>query len=147
MKRMILMVSLAAASPLLAAPPQDAIKDLCAKGTTWRIPVANAVIKHPEAPVKIDGKVDDAVRICNCTADMDGKVMGVWVRAYRSDEIRASVKQPAVKGGPVINDPRGSGGAVPFYLANASCVRVSSPTVALASVDNAIESWGTWVKE
>ena len=127
-------------SPALAGPAES-IKDVCAKGNVWRLPLPPPGWDTIEAPIKVDGKAGDMVRICNCTPDVAGKTTGVWVRAYSSD---AAIEQ-AKKALKITAAPKdkAQSGVTPYYLPNLSCLRAGTPTIILAPVDK-VETWGTF---
>lgn len=143
MIRLLPVTLLVVAAPLFAAPPSEVIKDVCSKGNVWRLPLPPPKWSTVETPIKVDGKPEDALRICNCTPDIDGKNMGVWLRAYRSDESFTQSRKATDAKQETDPSKDGAGGAVPYYLPNLSCVRASSPTIVLGPTDK-VETWGTW---
>ena len=112
----------------------------CSKGTPWRLPLPPPPWKHMESPIKIDGKAEQLVLICNCTADMSGRNTGVWVRAY--SETTPSSMLPSAAQRRVSRTDAPTGDTQGYYLPGRSCVLAGTATIILAPVDDKVESWG-----
>jgi hypothetical protein len=130
------------------APAALAAMD-CAKGNPWRLPLPPPGWSTVEAPIKVDGAPGQMVLICNCTAPVEGKTTGVWVRASLSTEFTRNAvrlkaadapKDGAGDGGKK-DGATGGGGTTPYYLPGQSCVSAGTATIVLAPVDR-VETWG-----
>src|SRR6185436_16158317 len=137
-------LALAGVAPLAYAGLDDVLKKACDAGYPWRLTPTPQGFSTNEAPIKLNGIAGRMVTICNCTADVAGKNTGVWVRASMSEDTRKVVSE-VTKLPMKPTDIEPGPANWPYYLPGKSCVAAGSITVILGPVDNAVETWGTWV--
>ena len=123
-----------------AGDPGGSIKPSCDSGDAWRLPYPPPPgWPTVEAPIKVNGKPGDMVLICNCTDPVAGKVTGVWVRTYSTDE--ALQARTTLSGAKPPKTAKASDDVVPYYLPGQSCMRSGAATIILGPADK-VETWG-----